>query len=434
MEKPFAHGLADRMSAIGALPFYDLPAQGVPQGQKLCRSSLLRLRALRIKAQLEVAMKVFISSLISGMEAERAAAKDAIELFRHRSIMAEDFGARANSPQVACLNGLREADLVVLVLGNRYGALQASGLSATHEEYREARGNKPILVFLNADRPDPQQEALIQEVSGWEQGLFRAPFSDAADLGRRVAQAVHDYELTNAAAPLDSAVLAQRALQLLPEAERNQSGIFLHFALAAGPQATILRPAEMEARTLADAVEQQALFGRPPLLDRRLGMESGLEDHAFVVRQAGRYGLGANIRLWGTGDLRLVLPLRDDDHSGMPMVIEETVAEQLASAIAFAAWMLAHIDHTEKISHVALAARVAGRSAMSWRTRAEHAASPRSGSFDAIGREEEREVPVQLSPPHRVRAALTMNAVQLVEDFLVLLRRRWTDPGNRGGW
>ena len=60
-------------------------------------------------------MKVFISSLISGMEAERAAAKKAIALFRHQPVMAEDFGARPNSPQVACLSGLRDADAVVLI-------------------------------------------------------------------------------------------------------------------------------------------------------------------------------------------------------------------------------------------------------------------------------------------------------------------------------
>ena len=39
-------------------------------------------------------MKVFISSLITGMEVERAAAKIAVETLRHQPVMAEDFGAR----------------------------------------------------------------------------------------------------------------------------------------------------------------------------------------------------------------------------------------------------------------------------------------------------------------------------------------------------
>ena len=57
-------------------------------------------------------MKIFISSLITGMEDTRAAAKSAIEALGHAAVMAEDFGARPQSPQVACLDGLRQSSLV----------------------------------------------------------------------------------------------------------------------------------------------------------------------------------------------------------------------------------------------------------------------------------------------------------------------------------
>lgn len=373
-------------------------------------------------------MKVFISSLISGMEEERAVVKRAIELFRHRAVMAEDFGARPSSPQVACLAGVREADLIVLILGERYGARQASGSSATHEEYREAQGNKPILVFLHGTDPEPDQAAFIQEVSGWEQGLFRAPFSNPQELGDRVAQALHDYELANAASPLDPDGLAQRAKAMLPEVDRNYSDASLHLAVAAGPRMAVLRPAEIEAGDLAAALEQQALFGSPPLFDRRIGTNTRLDDHALVVFQEGRQGMRSEIRLWGTGDVRLILPVREVERSGLSVLIEETVAEQLAAALAFSAWLLSRVDPTEKVSHVALAARLAGQGVMGWRTRAEHAASPNSGSFDGMGREREREEPVLLSPPHMVRPALTMNTARIAEDLLVLIRRRWKDP------
>ena len=121
-------------------------------------------------------MKVFISSLISGMEAERAAAKRAIEALRHEAVMAEDFGAQANSPQIACLTGLRKSDLVVLILGARYGDKQVSGLSATHEEYREARGRKPVLTFIQKGEVEGEQASLIDEAGSWESGLYRDPF------------------------------------------------------------------------------------------------------------------------------------------------------------------------------------------------------------------------------------------------------------------
>lgn len=75
-------------------------------------------------------MKIFISSLISGMEAERALAKKIIKRLGNDFVTAEDFPAQPNSPQIACLQGLRQSGLVVLILNEYYGAKQASGLSA----------------------------------------------------------------------------------------------------------------------------------------------------------------------------------------------------------------------------------------------------------------------------------------------------------------
>jgi hypothetical protein len=97
-------------------------------------------------------MKVFVSSLISGFEPFRAAACSAISTLRHEPVMAETFGARPNSPQVACLRELRESNVVVLILGSRYGAPQgSSGIAPTHEEFREARDRKPLLVFVQGE-------------------------------------------------------------------------------------------------------------------------------------------------------------------------------------------------------------------------------------------------------------------------------------------
>ncbi|MGG6136317.1 DUF4062 domain-containing protein [Pantoea allii] len=112
-------------------------------------------------------MNIFISSLISGFEDKRKAVKDAVCVLGHKPLMAEDFGARANSPQITCLNGVRESDAVILILGSRYGAIQQSGLSATHEEVIEARNTKPMIIFIESEisEAEPEQDKLIKEVS-----------------------------------------------------------------------------------------------------------------------------------------------------------------------------------------------------------------------------------------------------------------------------
>jgi len=145
-------------------------------------------------------MQVFISSLIRGQEALRDAAASAVANFGHTPVRAEDFGATPNSPQQACLAEVREADILLLILGAEYGAVQASGLSATHEEYREARDSTPVLVFIR-DGIDPEQlqAEFIREVRGWEHGHFTAGFSNASELRDKVMRAIHDFALEAAA-------------------------------------------------------------------------------------------------------------------------------------------------------------------------------------------------------------------------------------------
>jgi hypothetical protein len=168
-------------------------------------------------------MKIFISSLITGFEPLRSAARSAIQVLRHEPVMAEDFGARPTSPQVACLQGVRDSDLVVLILGDRYGYVQGtSGVSPTHEEYLEARGKKPILMFVQEGvERDEQQAKFVSEAQSWQQGQYRAGFKTADELRDLVTRAIHDYQLANAAGHLDTAALSEAAAELLPKARRN---------------------------------------------------------------------------------------------------------------------------------------------------------------------------------------------------------------------
>ena len=189
--------------------------------------------------------------------------------------MAEDFGARPHSPQIACLTGLRQSDLMVLILGEHYGAIQPSGISATHEEYREAKDRKPVIAFvLESANRDPQQAQFVQEVQEWQGGLFRAGFKTVSQFKIELTRALHDYDLANAAGPLDPQEIIKRATALLPKERSGYSGSpVLNLAVAGGPRQSLLRPAEIEAPALVDAMHQAALFEHR-ILDRKLGIES----------------------------------------------------------------------------------------------------------------------------------------------------------------
>jgi hypothetical protein len=233
-------------------------------------------------------MRIFISSLISGFEPQRAAARRAVTTLRHEPVMAEDFAAQPHSPQIACLQGLRGSDMVVLILGEGYGFVPpGSTLSATHQEYREARETKPVLAFVQQGiSPGPEQAAFIAEVQAWEGGLFRGSFVGLDDLQDGVTRALHDVTLANATAPVDEQEMTARATALLEPENRNQvTPAMLELVVVGGPRQRILRPSELEAPGLAEQLEQSALYGGSRLFDRTLGTASGLDGADLILRQ-----------------------------------------------------------------------------------------------------------------------------------------------------
>lgn len=368
-------------------------------------------------------MRIFVSSLIGGFEHFRAAARSAIVVLRHEPVVAEDFGAQANSPQIACLQGVRSADLVVLILGPHYGFVQgSSGVSPTHEEYLEARGSKPILMFVQegVERDEPQAR-FVSDVGAWQAGHFRAGFKTVDELRDLVTRAVHDYQLANAAGPLDTAALSAAAVALLPNARHNSHAASptLHVVLVGGPIQRLLRPAELEAPDLADAIHQRALFVEPKLFSKSKGVESSINGSALALEQE----RGAQIQLGEDGSLSLQLPLDRTEGGrgngfGMFAIIQEDVLRELAAALSFGAWLLDKIDPTQRITHVALAALIEASDHMGWRTQAEQDASPNSGTMRMASRQQ---------PPttstDRPRAALRFQAAELAEDLMVSLRR-----------
>lgn len=369
-------------------------------------------------------MRIFISSLIGGFEQFRAAARSAIVALRHEPVVAEDFGAQPNSPQIACLQGVRSADLVVLILGSRYGFVQgSSGVSPTHEEYLEARGNKPILMFVQEGvERDEQQAKFIADVGAWQAGHFRAGFKTADELRDGVTRAVHDYQLANAAGPLDIAALSGVAAALLPAARQNSQAdsATLRVAIACGPVQKLLRPAELEAPDLADAIHQQALFAEPRLFAKSKGVDHGIEGSSLVLEQE----RGARIQLGEDGSLLLRLPLDRKDGArrngfGGFGVIQEDVMRELGAALSFGAWLLDKIDPTQRVTHVALAASIEAGNLMGWRTQAEQDASPSTGTMRMGGGQQH-----PTSSTDRPRAALRFQAAELAEDLMVPLRRQ----------
>lgn len=371
-------------------------------------------------------MRVFVSSLIGGFEAERAAARSAITTLRNEPVMAEDFGAQPTSPQVACLQGLRSADLVILILGDRYGDVQDSGLSATHEEYREARESKPIIAFVREGlSAELAQQALIKEVEEWEGGLLRGSFADAEELRTLITQALHDYELATARTPVDTNALKSKAAEMLPQDARTYysgQGPVLSICIAGGPPQQVIRAAVIDEEIFGDKLQQAAQFGSKRLLDPSGSTERRVENDRLVLKQES----GASVSVDEGANLLLQVPLGTQDrHSrmsqvGVDVIIEEDATAALRNCFELANHILEEVDKTQRISHLAVAITVTNAQHHGWRTRAEHQSNPHSIEIPMFGSRDREPLAVDFPRP-----ALRVNQKTIVEDLAARLRRQW---------
>ena len=367
-------------------------------------------------------MRVFISSVIGGMEEYRDAAADAIRVLRHTAIRAEDFGASPAAPRIACLNAMRSSDAVVLILGSRYGDTQESGLSATHEEYREARDTRPVLVMVQKGVDfEPRQQEFRDEVQDWQSGQYTQFFNSSFELKDAVIGALHDLSISRATSSVDSDELLDLALENLEEEEGYSSSPRLAVAMTSGPIQNVVRPAELESSDLKQSLIKTALFGPHPIFTHELGTNSQIDSETLMLGQDGR-----NIWIQEDGTIDLLADMTRDTN-GLNAIIEEDVKELIEAFIGFAVDVLDQIDDTHRLSHSVVVANLLHVRNIAWRTRQEHASNPNTITIPWGRMSSSNVEPVHLTPYDKPRSALLPSASEIAEDLTVLLRRQIAD-------
>ena len=106
----------------------------------------------------------------------------------------EFFGARTKMPLETCLEEVRQSDIVIVIVGNRYGSIvPRRKVSFSEAEYNEAhRLEKPILVYVRAGRsPSIKGDDSFERLARWKAKLLRrhtvARFTTGSSLAVQVA-------------------------------------------------------------------------------------------------------------------------------------------------------------------------------------------------------------------------------------------------------
>jgi hypothetical protein len=165
-------------------------------------------------------LTVFLCSTFADLSVEREGVLEAVRRLQLQHDSMEFFGARAQQPIETCLEEVRGSDILVVIVGHRYGAIVPElGISFSEAEYAEGyRLEKPCLVYMRDDEVpvlpkhierDPDK---IRQLDRWKQTLLSrhtvARFTTgqalavqvAADLGRTI-QTLSTVEAARSQAP-----------------------------------------------------------------------------------------------------------------------------------------------------------------------------------------------------------------------------------------
>lgn len=142
---------------------------------------------------------VFLCSTFSDLSEEREAVLDAIRRLRLLHDSMEFFGALADRPIETCLKEVCASDILVVVVGHRYGSLASNlGISYSEAEYSEGFClKKPCLVYMRDENVpilprhierDPEKLKLLEKWKATLQSRHTvAAFVDGSRLAVQVA-------------------------------------------------------------------------------------------------------------------------------------------------------------------------------------------------------------------------------------------------------
>lgn len=140
-----------------------------------------------------------ISSTVADLREERKAVDDVIREFEYERFRSEAMGSIADSSERVCIGMAQKCDLMILLIGERYGYVDpAWGVSVTQKEFETAReqDKHKILVFVKSVADGKMESRAIEfmrQATDFRDGYFRAAFRDVQELREQVRGAIRKW-------------------------------------------------------------------------------------------------------------------------------------------------------------------------------------------------------------------------------------------------
>jgi ribokinase len=140
-------------------------------------------------------LRLFVSSTSKDLEGYRDDVDGLVRRFGHVFVGMEYFGARRESPLETCLDEVSKSDVVLVIVGSRYGTLSPDKKRSYTEREVKYAGELglPVLVFIQDDVSfESDREARLRERFVSRLGQYtHARFTGLASLLTEVSSALH---------------------------------------------------------------------------------------------------------------------------------------------------------------------------------------------------------------------------------------------------
>jgi Domain of unknown function (DUF4062) len=297
----------------------------------------------------EIQPRVFISSVEKGYEDMRNAAMRAIKRAGCVPIRAEDFPAAKIAPRSACLDGVASCDVIVFILGARYGVPTSVGISAVEEEYTEAkRLQKQILLFIEETRYEQPQERFIQSITAYVSGHWRRLFSSIEELESLIEQTLREMTPmgdTNS----EGAARARINAAFATRPAKNDSIVWVQTVWTTLRDEEVIDSVRFTDSSFRDKVQVLGHSAEVRLLDYALGKQTLAEASRLHISQGdtGNWREGRSLvelDIYENGTLSIALNVTgvnaktrpNDDISELYQIDPDMVSQRLALAFSFA--------------------------------------------------------------------------------------------------
>lgn len=303
---------------------------------------------------------VFVSSIQSGFEAVRAAAREGIESFGCRALMAETGGAAPASSRDALLGLVERADVLLLIIGARYGEAGASGRSPTEDEFDHARAlGKDILVLVCDSPREPAADAFLSRVQGnWDEGFYAPRFTEPGQVVGLTVRSLRELaeRRTGGAAGPDAQA---RAAELAAGTRREGygSGSRLRVALVPAGAPLLLDPVRLDDAALIDRLAGS--LRSAGLVTQAEGIEQAVLSDGITMRSTGgRAWLATQAAIANDGAVVAEVDVAADGMLGSSQVDHERVNEAVLGTGRFSQAVWREIDDRGRVRQVAAAVAI----------------------------------------------------------------------------